>query len=446
MDCHCNVGYTGTDGATCVVWHEWEWFTFNTTDHNYITTFGRDPWNINIQIQVGNVDLPNQNPSCAVGINSSKLADETVSFSLINCEASGRYVYVVLAPTGASRMMSIQEIEVHSTPQQCGCRSCVSDIYKISTGSVTCTNCGANFYSTGLTAPNNTCLTCPAGSQSTGCSDTLLDSTCKTGYTGKECTTCPAGKYKTQTGSVTCLDCPIDTFWTGAGKTDATCTSCSDTTTGPSRTVSTGSSTVTVCRCDLGYTGANGVTCTACTTDKYKESQGSDACSFCPEDTYQPSTARTTYADCTTCPTSVVSLVGSPALTSCQCSSGYADANGGACTACYAGQYKTLKGPQACSVCPNATYSGVFNATVNVTCTICPAHSLVWEGSIALTDCHCDTGYYTEGIGLSNVTCTICTPPERTIAYWSLCRVRSARPDNTRPILEQRRVKPVSRV
>jgi len=372
-----------------------------------------DQWNINLQIQVGNTDSLNVNTNCATGISSARARGEAVSYSAINCVASGQYVYVVLPATGASRAMSIQEIEVYSTPQQCGCSSCVAGTYKIGSGSAACTNCAANWYSTAVGATANTCSQCPAGSQSVAGTDALLKCTCQAGYTGNdgsECTACVPGKYKTTMGSAPCTACPMDTYSTSTGKTDATCTSCSDTTTGPSRTLSTGSSAAVACRCDLGYTGSDGGTCLACSTGKYKESQGSAACSFCPADKYQPLTFRTALSDCQACPVSAESPAGSTALASCQCSPGYVGVNGGTCTQCYAGQYKPLKGPQACTVCSNASYSGAFAATSISTCTPCPAHSLAWAGSTALTDCHCDTGYYTQGIGLSSVNCTLCTP------------------------------------
>jgi hypothetical protein len=82
--------------------------------------------------------------------------------------------------------------------------------------------------------------------------------------------------------------------------------------------------------------------------------------------------------------------------------------NGGDCTTCYAGKFKPLQGPQDCDLCPNGTYSGVFAATSDGVCDSCQANSLSWAGSTVLTDCHCNSGFFTENFGEPTVYCQTC--------------------------------------
>ena len=49
-----------------------------------------------------------------------------------------------------------------------------------------------------------------------------------------------------------------------------------------------GSSKITACICDSGYTGENGTTCTACPMNSYKKMNGSAACDLCPVNTSSP--------------------------------------------------------------------------------------------------------------------------------------------------------------
>ena len=126
------------------------------------------------RIQVGNVDSPDGNPSCAIDVTKGAL-----SSSVVNCAVSGRYVYVVASP-GSKQMMRLQELQVYGTyvlnvtcsactcnagytgPSGGVCLPCAANTYKNATGSMACTNCLANSNSP-ISSTNIASCTCNPG-------------------------------------------------------------------------------------------------------------------------------------------------------------------------------------------------------------------------------------------------------------------------------------------
>ena len=321
----------------------------------------------------------------------------------------GRYVYL-LSNTPDIWFLTDIILRGYNGPWYGYCNACVAGTYKPTNGSATCTNCVADTYSTVVAATSNTCVGCPLYMQSAVASGAITNCKCNAGYTGSDgvlCVGCVAGKYKTVVGSVLCSNCAVNTFSTAVNKSDASCTTCLSVTTGPSQSLA-GSALQTDCKCNMGYSGSDGSTCIACPLGAYKPSVGNATCSLCPTNTYQPALARTASSDCLGCPDFSLSLQASDQLTDCECQSGYFGANGGTCSECYAGKFKPLKGPQDCDLCPNGTYSGVFAATSNGVCDACQENSLSWAGSTVLTDCKCDSGFFTENFGTPTVYCRTC--------------------------------------
>jgi hypothetical protein len=97
---------------------------------------------------------------------------------------------------------------------------------------------------------------CPLNTFAPAQSDAITDCQCLAGYysliAGQNaitCTACEMGKYKGQTGPVACINCPANTYSnTSAATSNATCNTCSAYSVSPS-----GSSSASMCSCNLGY-------------------------------------------------------------------------------------------------------------------------------------------------------------------------------------------------
>lgn len=377
-DCTCNAGYTGADGVWC---------------------------DACVPGKFKSITGSSECLSCGEGKYSTVLA--SVGGHCTNCPANTN------APAASGSPVACT-CNAGSTGGggTTACTLCVAGTFKVATGPAACSICPADWYSTEVGATSDTCLQCPENSIAPSGSDELTDCVCKPGYTGANggpCVACVAGKFKTVKGSAACLDCPMHTFSVALAKTDSACTTCLSISGNlPSITLQEGSSVQTQCLCDYGYSGADGGACSACGAGKYKDSQGSATCSDCVVDTYQPFTAKTASTDCSTCPTSSVSPAGSSALGSCECKPGFFGPNGGVCATCYAGRYKTEKGPQDCTLCGSGKFSTAVGASSAGTCENCHEFTVAEAGSSVRSDCHCKSGYFTEDIGLDTAKCVQC--------------------------------------
>ena len=72
-------------------------------------------------------------------------------------------------------------------------------------------------------------------------------------------------------------------------------------------------------------------------------------------------------------------MAGSDSSSDYGCNAGYAGSNGGTCTACVAGKYKTAPGSAACTDCPAGTFSPA--TTASIACSACPALSFAPAGA-----------------------------------------------------------------
>ena len=380
-------------------------------DVTSVTFIARTEWAPNdFDIFIGDSNLIQSNTPCATKLFFGTSSEYTSK--AFNCIGRGRYIFIRQGSSFSGNYMQFREMQVAGSisEQNVACAACVAGTFKPTNGSATCTNCVADTYSTVVAATSNTCVGCPLYMQSAVASGAITNCKCNAGYTGSDgvlCVGCVAGKYKTSVGSVGCTNCAVNTFSTAVNKSDASCTTCLSVTTGPSQSLA-GSALQTDCKCNMGYSGSNGSTCLACPRGAFKPSVGDATCSLCPTNTYQPARARTASSDCLGCPDFSLSLQASDQLTDCECQSGYFGANGGTCSECYAGKFKPLQGPQDCDLCPNGTYSGVFAATSDGVCDSCQENSLSWAGSTVLTDCKCDSGFFTENFGTPAVYCRTC--------------------------------------
>jgi len=115
------------------------------------------------------------------------------------------------------------------------------------------------------------------------------------------------------------------------------------------------------CKCNMGWTGADGGACSICAAGTFKSASGS--------------------AVCTSCLTNATSPSGSTLSSACECNPGYLVPGAtDACAACAAGTYKT----------------GTGNASTG--CVICPVHSGGSPaGSPSVSACVCNAGYSGSG-------------------------------------------------
>ena len=198
------------------------------------------------------------------------------------------------------------------------------------------------------------------------------------------CTACPIAKYSVATNAstvTTCVACPANS--------GASCSGCT---------------AITNCTCNVGYTGPDGGVCTACVAGKYKTATGSAACTDCGAATYSTTVGATVATTCIGCPTSSNSPISSVALTACTCNVGFSGPDGGTCTGCVAGTYKTVTGTAVCNTCGGNTYSTAVAATGVATCVACPTSSNSPISSSALAACTCNAGF----TGANGGTCTSC--------------------------------------
>ena len=200
-----------------------------------------------------------------------------------------------------------------------------------------------------------------------------------------DCTNCPAGKFSTSTAATsiaTCTGgCPANSF------------------------SGTGSSVITECQCNFGYTGSNGGLCTVCGAGKYKSSWGNNICDGCSQGKFSNHTGAITQYVCTDCPAGkmTVSSSGSVACIDCVTGKFASSSSQSVCSNCAAGKYSGT-GFTVC--CANSSYCGNNEYMLSGTCQSCPAQSTAPACSTTLTSCLCNPGFS----GPNGGPCTACKP------------------------------------
>ena len=311
-----------------------------------------------------------------------------------------------------------------------GCNACGPGTYNADPGSTSCTNCGAGKYRTSAAAiDERLCLACPANTFSGSGSSLLTNCSCNAGYAGvadgQMCTACAAGKFKTAVGIGSCTDCPADQYSTTPAQVTSACVSCPSFSQAPS-----GSDEAIDCKCNAGYSGANGAVCFACAQGTYKTAIGPDTCTLCGNNTYSSVVAASSPSVCVACQGNSTSLRGSTRQSDCHCLLGFLTNNLGSgnatCEMCSAGSYNSQLDATTCSRCgagfksstPGAvsseqcTQCGVdtYSAAGAAQCEICPNNTFAPVRSQVLTDCKCLAGYYSAVIGQDGRSCSACLP------------------------------------
>ena len=277
------------------------------------------------------------------------------------------------------------------------CTDCRAGTYKNNTGPQACTECPVDTYSTALAAVSaDTCLACQANSttmnhtgrfyaRACACNAGFRHNgtqpeciACSSGYFNPErnrteCSTCAAGKFSSEAAAVsnaTCEDCGLHEYSDhGAGE----CDPCPDN----AVTEDSGSSDVSQCMCDAGFSGPDGGECAACGAGEYKQNVGAAACTQCPPDSWHNVSNASSPARCL-CNAGYFGIVSehysAPVLSELHGNSQDHDSSPAApCTICPAGKYKDTAG--------------------NAECQAFPAQADAPAGSTAATDCACNAGY-----------------------------------------------------
>ena len=174
-----------------------------------------------------------------------------------------------------------------------------------------------------------------------------------------------------------------------------------------------GNSNVSACLCNAGYSGKPGVSCFPCAPGFFKVERGSGPCQRCPAGTYAFNSAtKVVCTECTAHSSTVTDA--SNSVGNCLCNAGHTGALGGPCTPCAEGTFSPDRGPEPCQLCASGTYSTKTQQTTNTTCKACPTYSISDEGSSAIIDCICDSGYSAAAAGAACVPCDVGTYKEAT--------------------------------
>ena len=139
------------------------------------------------------------------------------------------------------------------------------------------------------------------------------------------CKNCDAGKYKDVIENTECTMCPAGKYQNSAGNS-----ACSD--------------------CDSGYDSVPGSTkqddCFGCKVGFYISASGQE-CLVCPVGTYKNLTGQ---SECLECPSNSNSPAASDEHVDCMCNAGSTGSDGGVCTMCDAGKYKSVIGGGPCDI------------------------------------------------------------------------------------------------
>ncbi|KAJ1477287.1 hypothetical protein T484DRAFT_1553557, partial [Baffinella frigidus] len=239
------------------------------------------------------------------------------------------------------------------------------------------------------------CSSCPAGTNSSAGSDAAHHCTPIPGYTadsnGVASTACRAGTFKSTKGTGSCEVCPGVSSAVDEGVTCYECSAGSycERFVGqrpcPAHAWSkNGSSALSDCVCQGGYSGVDGGGCLPCALGTYKDAD--------------ESAESETRGVCSACPWGTNSSLASTGVGECSCIAGHtAESDGVACAACEAGKYKSVTGAGACSSCPAGTNSsagsdGVYDC-------ICVAGYTAGSGGVACTSCAAGTYKSLPGVG-----------------------------------------------
>lgn len=249
---------------------------------------------------------------------------------------------------------------------------------------------------------------CPANAISLAGAVNISMCLCDKGFAQQDqavCVSCSEGKYKDFVGNHLCVACPSDTYNIHQQSIHVDeCLFC------PALTISsTGSSNVNQCVATIGAFAETNIPLTAqlCPPTTYQDEINQTTCKQCDTETYQSVYGATSNTACTACP-EYSQIVNGPAdeQSDCICNHGYTGPDGGFCTSCSAGTYKSILGSSECLITPVNT----FSLSGSTTWHNCPANSSSEIASISIKNCTCHAGFSLQVLNLDpyEVKCKPC--------------------------------------
>jgi len=383
VDCQCNAGYSGQDGQTCTAC---------------------DPGQYKPEVGAAVCSFCPEN----------HYQPDAAQTALSDCKTCG--------PNSLSSIGNALQASCQCAPGYTGengktCEACYMGKFKRNKGSQDCELCPKMTYSGEMAQISIvTCQGCPEFSLSLEGSTARSDCHCEFGYytnnigtPESSCSKCAAGTFNDRLNQETCSKCPAGKFSEVDTATSAeTCKICQagfsadgqaqcDACPGNAATLEPGGKLLTDCKCNAGYSGADGRTCEHCGPGKYKGDRGSVACTNCLPDSYHSDYAREFQSDCNNCDPNAEAPEGSDSRDDCKCKVGWTsnipDRDGESCVACSAGKFKDKIGYFACEDCEANTYVDTEASSSSAQCQRCFEFSESPAGSDSLDDCLCLGGY-----------------------------------------------------
>jgi len=284
------------------------------------------------------------------------------------------------------------------------CSDCDAGTFSTS-GASHCQECPADTYS--LNTGSATCISCPMNSHAPASSTSPGSCMCNKGYQsaagGDLCfdpnADCPSGSYK---GSASeCLSCAVGKQGPRPGATTASaCELCAAGTFGDSA----GASTCSMCPAGKANNiiGSNSsVDCAECQAGTYSARPGASSCVKCAAGKYGQYSAA---LQCIDCHANSNSAMGSTSKLFCICNTGFTGEDGTSCGACRAGSHKPVNGSSVCILCPASKYAAAAEAAT--ACRDCAINSNSAPSSTQVSDCTCNAGYF----GPNGEPCSSCQP------------------------------------
>ena len=405
---------------------------------------------ISPSLPAGN-DFDASRDKCCMVCEAGKYLDACTESFAGNCVSCGEGRTTVNSGAHSEELCVCAAGYRHTAPDSDECVICSPGTYNQHLGMQTCSNCDAGKYGehegadepedctvcglnqyctegvgspencppsnnpyswTGSTSLSDCCPDCQLGEHYTDLDVNCDCSLCPDGkeaptrpaYDSAACQDCGAGKFRSTAsqGSSGCESCQAGKFSTANGAiSESTCQSC------PANSVSlAGSSVITACECDKGYTGPDGGTCQACAQGKYKESTGSQHCTGC----IAACMCLSGQSHCVCDTTSLFSPEATSDSSACECAAGFAyeqeiehAGNFFSCISCEEGKSKNAPSKTGCTTCPEGKYSDTRGA---LTCTDCGEGLTSPAGSTSSSDCRILTYEYARGLGESRMCYT----------------------------------------